>query len=53
MDADEVFLTGSGAEVIGVNKIDDKVMSDGKVGEVTAKLIAEFKRRVAENAPED
>ena len=53
MDAEEVFLTGSGAEVIGVNKIDDKVMSDGKVGEVTAKLIAEFKRRVAENAPED
>jgi branched-chain amino acid aminotransferase len=53
MDADEVFLTGSGAEVIGVNRIDEKVMSEGKTGPITAKLIAEFKRRVAENAPED
>ena len=53
MDADEVFLTGSGAEVIGVNKIGDKVKSGGKTGPITAKLIAEFKRRVAENAPED
>ena len=53
MDADEVFLTGSGAEVIGVNKIGDKVKSGGKTGPITARLITEFKRRVAENAPED
>jgi branched-chain amino acid aminotransferase len=53
LDADEVFLTGSGAEVIGVNKINEKVISGGKTGPITAKLIAEFKRRVAADAPED
>ena len=52
-DADEIFLTGTGAEVIGVNKVDEKPISGGKVGPITHKLIAEFKRRVAENAPED
>ena len=52
-NADEIFLTGTGAEVIGVNKVDDTPMSGGKVGPITHKLIAEFKRRVAENAPED
>jgi branched-chain amino acid aminotransferase len=51
--ADEVFLTGTGAEVIGVNKIDDVVLSGGKVGPISSTLIAEFKKRVAENAPED
>jgi branched-chain amino acid aminotransferase len=51
--ADEVFLTGTGAEVIGVNKIDDIVLSGGTVGPISSELIAEFKQRVAENAPED
>jgi branched-chain amino acid aminotransferase len=51
--ADEIFLTGTGAEVIGVNKIDDTPISGGKVGPITHQLIAEFKKRVAENAPED
>lgn len=53
LNADEVFLTGTGAEIIGVNKIDDRVLSDGKVGPISSKLIARFKERVAENAPED
>ncbi len=52
-EADEVFLTGTGAEVIGVNKVNDTVLSGGKVGPVTEKLIAEFKRLVAKDAPED
>jgi branched-chain amino acid aminotransferase len=51
--ADEVFLTGTAAEVIGVNQIDDTVMSGGVVGPVTQALTAEFRRRVAKNAPED
>jgi branched-chain amino acid aminotransferase len=51
--ADEVFLTGTAAEVIGVNKIDDTEISGGQVGPVTKKLIAEFKRRVQKDAPED
>jgi branched-chain amino acid aminotransferase len=53
LDADEVFLTGTAAEVIGVSRINDTIMSGGKVGPITRQLTAEFKRRVAEDALED
>ena len=53
LDADEVFLTGTAAEIIGVRQIDDTVISGGKVGPVTKALVAEFRKRVTENAPED
>jgi branched-chain amino acid aminotransferase len=53
LNADEVFLTGTAAEVIGVSKIDDTVIGNGKVGPVTAKLIREFRRRIEEGVPED
>ena len=53
LNADEVFLTGTAAEVIGVSKIDDTVIGGGKVGPVTARLIGEFRRRIEEGAPED
>ena len=36
--ADEIFLTGSAAEVIPVVKIDGRVIGDGKPGPVTQKL---------------
>jgi len=52
-EADEVFLTGTAAEIIGVTRVDDTVITGGKVGPVTQKLNEEFRRRVAENAPED
>jgi branched-chain amino acid aminotransferase len=51
--ADEVFLTGTAAEVIGVSHIVDDVIGTGKVGLITHELEAEFRRRVVENAPED
>ncbi len=51
--ADEVFLTGTAAEVIGVNKVDDTPIGAGSVGPITTAIAAEFKRRVTENAPED
>ena len=51
--ADEVFLTGTAAEVIGVTKIGDQPVGDGTVGPMTRRLVAEFKRRVAADAPED
>ncbi len=51
--ADEVFLTGTAAEIIGVNQVDDTVMSGGTVGPITARLAAEFRRRVERDAPED
>jgi branched-chain amino acid aminotransferase len=53
LSADEVFLTGTAAEVIGVSKIDDTIIGGGKVGPVTARLIGEFRRRIEEGAPED
>ena len=53
LNAEEVFLTGTAAEIIGVNQIDDDTIGNGRVGPVTTKLFAEFKNRVAHNAPED
>ncbi|QNN20947.1 branched-chain-amino-acid transaminase [Planctomycetales bacterium ZRK34] len=50
--ADEIFLTGTAAEVIPVTKIDDKTIADGKPGPITGQLIAAFKQLVAD-APED
>jgi branched-chain amino acid aminotransferase len=51
--ADEVFLTGTAAEVIGVNQIDDTTIGNGAVGSVTGQLMDEFRARVALDAPED
>src|SRR5208282_3805825 len=44
--SDECFLTGSGAEVIPVVKLDGRVIGSGKPGPVTKKLLAEFRKRV-------
>jgi len=51
--ADEVFLTGTAAEVIGVSHIGDDVVGEGKVGPITLKLEKEFRRRVSQDAPEN
>ena len=40
--ADEVFLTGSAAEVIPVVKLDSRVIGDGKPGPVTRELTKRF-----------
>lgn len=42
-NADEVFLTGTAAEVIGVVGIDRRRIGDGKPGAVTRRLAGEFK----------
>ena len=52
-EADEVFLTGTAAEIIGVNQIDDRKIGCGAVGKVTRLLAEEFRRRVSADAPED
>jgi branched-chain amino acid aminotransferase len=36
--ADEVFLTGTAAEIISVVDIDKRVIGDGKPGSITAEL---------------
>lgn len=51
--ADEVFLTGTAAEIIGVSAIGDRTIGCGRMGPVTQGLEAEFRRRILAGAPED
>ncbi|MCD6341403.1 MAG: branched-chain-amino-acid transaminase [Thaumarchaeota archaeon] len=44
LTADEVFVTGTGAEIVPVTKIAGRVIGDGKAGEVTMRLIEEFEK---------
>ena len=41
-NADECFLTGTGAELVPVVKIDGRVIGDGKPGSVTKKLVMQY-----------
>jgi len=45
--ADECFLTGTGAEIIPVVKIDGRQTGSGKPGEVTERLREAFKKEIA------
>ena len=42
-NADECFLTGTGAELIPVVKIDGRVIGEGKPGPVTRDLVAQYR----------
>jgi len=42
--SDEMFLTGTAAEIIPVTKMDGRSIGSGKVGLTTLKLIEEFKK---------
>ncbi len=44
--ADECFLTGTGAEVIPVVKLDGREIGTGKPGAITQRILASFRRRV-------
>jgi branched-chain amino acid aminotransferase len=44
--ADECFLTGTGAEVIPVVKLDGREIGVGKPGPITQRVLASFRRRV-------
>ncbi len=46
--ADECFLTGTGAEVVPVTRIDGRVIGDGQPGPITRKIIEAFHRHVRE-----
>ncbi|MFQ3548606.1 MAG: aminotransferase class IV, partial [Armatimonadota bacterium] len=46
--ADEVFLTGTAAEVIPMVKLDSREIGDGKPGEITKKLITAFRKYITE-----
>lgn len=47
-NADEVFFTGTGAEVIPVTEVNGRKIGDGKPGMVTLKLGTEFKKYAAD-----
>ena len=51
--ADEMFLTGTAAEVIPVTKVDNRVIGNGEPGPVSRQLVQAFRTLVAQNAPED
>jgi len=42
-NADECFLTGTGAEIVPVVKIDQRVIGNGKPGPVTKKVVKAYK----------
>ena len=43
-NADEVFLTGTAAEIIPVVSIDGRIIGSGKPGKITLNLIKEFRK---------
>lgn len=45
-DADEVFLTGTAAEIVGVREVDFRQIGSGQVGPVTRLLQDEYRRAV-------
>jgi len=44
--ADECFLTGTGAEVIPVVKLDGRVIGNGKPGPITGRVLTSFRKKV-------
>lgn len=51
--AEEMFLTGSAAEVIPVTRIDGRTIGGGEPGTITRRLIDAFRDMVERDAPED
>jgi branched-chain amino acid aminotransferase len=47
--ADEVFLTGTAAEVIAVREVDARIIGSGKAGPITTQLLQEFRKLVKED----
>ncbi len=50
--ADEIFLTGTAAEIIPVVKVDGRTIGEGKPGPVTAKLTEVFHKLTEIDGPE-
>lgn len=41
--ADEIFVTGSGAEIVPVTEVDGRIIGDGKPGQITGDVMRRFK----------
>jgi len=46
LNSDEVFITSSGKEVVPVVKVDEKIIGNGRVGEITKLALREFREFV-------
>ncbi len=44
--ADEVFFTGTAAEIIAVREVDGRIIGEGKAGPITTRLLGEFRKIV-------
>ena len=51
--ADEMFLTGTAAEIVPVTRVDGRMIGNGQPGAVTRRLMDAFNQLVSRNAPED
>jgi branched-chain amino acid aminotransferase len=49
--ADEAFFTSTTREVVPIVKVDDRTIGSGKPGDITKRLLAEFRRRAHESRP--
>lgn len=49
--ADEIFLTGSGAEIVPVVEVDKKCIGDDKVGRITKQIIQSYAEAVKRGEP--
>ena len=47
-NADEVFFTGTAAEIVPIREVNKRQIGDGKPGSITKKLIAAFQKVVAD-----
>ena len=50
--ADEIFLTGTAAEIIPAVKYDGRIIGDGKVGQMTKQLIADYHELTKHDGPQ-
>lgn len=50
-NADEIFVTGSGAGIIGVTEVDKRIVSEGKMGTITHKLYLAYEEEVRNGEP--
>lgn len=49
--ADEIFITGTAAEVVGVRRLDYREIGNGKLGPVTIKIIEAYQDAIHGNSP--
>ena len=49
--ADEIFITGTAAEVVGVRRLDYRDIGNGKLGPITTKIIGAYQDAIHGNNP--